>query len=127
MTRTGNCSAPACLLQCALLTDAEAVRLYRKAIALGHVYALCNLGCMYEEGRGVKQSYKEAAKWYRKAAERGNAIAQCNLGEAYEKGRGVKQSIQEAIKWYRKAAEQGDADAQAHLDRLSNAQHDTRA
>ena len=36
------------------------------------------LGCMFEEGEGVKQDYKKAIKWYRLAGYKGDADAQCN-------------------------------------------------
>ena len=82
--------------------------------------AQCNLGCMYENGHGVKQDSKEAVAWYRKAAEQGYTHAQFNLGLMYKNGRGVKQDHKEAAMWYRKAAEQGDAGAQVNLGAMYN-------
>ena len=93
----------------------EAVKWYRKSADQGYANAQCNLGYMYEVGRGVSQSYSEAVKWYRSAAEQGAAQAQCNLGYMYEFGRGVTQSYSEAEKWYRKAADQGHSKAQFNL------------
>ena len=70
---------------------------------------------MFEEGRGVTQSYEEAARWYSKAADQGHFPAQCNLGVMFEGGYGVKQNDAEAAHWYRKAANQGGAYAQSSL------------
>ena len=42
--------------------------------------AQCNLGIMYDQGRGVKQDYVQAFKWFSKAAQQGHANAQYNLG-----------------------------------------------
>ena len=35
-----------------------------------------DLGCMYQSGWSVEQSYEQAVFWYRKAAEQGHAAAQ---------------------------------------------------
>ena len=51
--------------------------------------AQCNLGIMYDDGHGVKQSYEKAVEWYGKAAKQGYAGAQCNLGFMYYNGHGV--------------------------------------
>ncbi len=39
------------------------------------------LGSLYENGKGVAQSYIRAAEWYRKAAEQGDEDAQKRLRE----------------------------------------------
>ncbi|MGN6291303.1 MAG: tetratricopeptide repeat protein [Chitinophagaceae bacterium] len=93
----------------------EAMQHYQKAAALGNLWAQNNIGVLYENGNGVKQSHTEALKWYSKAAGSGLALAQRNLGDLYESGNGVKQSYTEAVKWYQKAAEQGDDEAQYRL------------
>ena len=93
----------------------EAVKWYLKSAEQGYASAQCNLGYMYENGRGVAKDDSEAVKWYRRAAEQGDADSQSNLGFMYEKGRGVTKDETEAVKWYRKAAEQGHARAQFNL------------
>ena len=93
----------------------EAAKWYRKAAEQGNADAQCNLGVLYEDGKGVTQNYSEAAKWYRMAANQGLADAQYFLSYLYEEGLGVTQSYSEAAKWSRKAADQGDADAQNDL------------
>ena len=87
----------------------------RKKAKEGDALAQMDLGFMYENGRGVAQSYAEAVNWYRKAADQGNASAQNDLGFMYENGRGVALSYAEAANWYRKAADQGNAHAQRNL------------
>jgi TPR repeat protein len=69
------------------------------------------LGCMYYEGRGVPQDYKQAMFWYRKAADQGDAGAQNNLGLMYNKGRGVSQDYEKAYFWFLLSSAPGDAPA----------------
>ena len=90
----------------------EAFKCFQKAAEQGNALAQCNLGFMYEDGRGVKQDYFKAFEWWQKAAEQGNALAQYNLGVMYQYGQGVKQDYFKAVEWYQKAAEQGYAKAQ---------------
>ena len=61
----------------------------RECADQGHVCAQYNLGSMYYQGQGVKQSFSEAVKWYYKAADQGYAAAQFNLSVMYEEGKGV--------------------------------------
>jgi TPR repeat protein len=96
----------------------EAVKWFRKVAEQGHVEALYELGCCYEESadsynpsfanslakRQADELAKtrdeaEAANWYRKAAEHGHAKAQYRLGCRYRDGRGVAKNLFEAYKW----------------------------
>ena len=70
---------------------------YEKAAKQGNADAQRYLGSMYNNGDGVKQSYKKAGEWYAKAAKQGNADAQCILGFMYYNGHGVKQSYEKAM------------------------------
>lgn len=79
-----------------------------------------NLGDMYFEGLGVKQSYTKAAKYYHLAADQGYALAQYFLGVMYDYGGNIKQSDTKAFKYYHLAAEQNDADAQYRLGLMYN-------
>lgn len=54
-----------------LKSDEIAVKWYRKTAEKGHPAAQNNLGELYNEGRGVKQSYKTAKEWYKKACDGG--------------------------------------------------------
>lgn len=47
---------------------AKAVQYYRRAARLGDCDALFSLGCIYEEGLGVKPDQKKALRFFRKAA-----------------------------------------------------------
>ena len=60
-----------------------AVNRYELAGGMGHAGAQFNLGAMFDEGRGVEQSFDHAVKLYRKAAEQGHAEAQERLGNIY--------------------------------------------
>ncbi len=96
----------------------KAAKYFRMAAKLGDSDGQCNMGYMYINGFGVKQSNAKGAEWYTKSARQGNAEAQHNLGIIYENGRGVKQDYIKAAEWYLKAAEQGHADGQANLGYL---------
>jgi len=92
-----------------------ALRLFQPLAERGDASAQCNLGVMYEQGRGVAQNYREAMKWFRLAAVQGNASAQSNLGVMYYKGQGIAQDYGEAMRWYRLAAGQRNPEAQFNL------------
>jgi uncharacterized protein len=94
---------------------AAALRLLQPFAEHGDASAECNLGVMYEQGRGVAQNYGEAMRWFRLAALQGDASAQSNLGVMYYKGQGIAQDYGEARKWYRMAAEQRNLEAQFNL------------
>jgi uncharacterized protein len=94
---------------------AAALQLFQPLAEDGDASAQCNLGVMYEQGRGVAQNYREAMRWFRLAALQGDASAQSNLGVMYYKGRGIAQDYGEARKWYRMAAEQRNLEAQFNL------------
>ncbi len=93
--------------------------------AQNNAEAQCNLGVMYEDGRGISAEEMPnkdamAVEWYRKAAAQGHARAQCNLGVMYANGQGI--SAEEmpnkdamAVEWCRKAAAQGHVRAQSNL------------
>jgi len=66
---------------------------------------MCNLGCFYEWGIGVRMDAVEALNWFRMAAELGNTEAMEGLALHYLRGEGVAKDITEAFKWFDKAAE----------------------
>lgn len=96
----------------------EAASLYRKAAEQGLLMAQTAIGFLYENGKGVRQDFKEAVNWYRKAAEQGYSNAQSNLGSMYYEGKGVKKDVAEAASWYRKSAEGGWIIGQLNLANL---------
>ncbi len=106
--------------------DEEAAEWYAMAAEQGDPEAMCRLGSMYEEGRGVGQSDEEAAELYIKAAEQeyeeavewctevgseSNARVQCYLGRLCE----GDYSYTEAREWYHEAGMNGDPEAQYRL------------
>ncbi len=93
--------------QCKSVDYEKALQLIHKAIELGSIYGINNLGYMYRFGYGVTQDFNEALKWFRKAAEQGDRVGQADLADMYYSGVGVAQDYEEAMKWYRKSADQG--------------------
>lgn len=93
----------------------EAVRLYRQAVALGHVSAMVNLGYAYENGFGLQADVYEAFQLYQQAAEGGEAQGMTNLGYMYETGKGTKKDLRKAVQWYRSSAEKGNKNGMANL------------
>ena len=89
-----------------LRSEKKAVKLYKRAVELGDVIAMLNLGYAYHYGEGVKTNEKKGGQLYRMAADRGHAMAQCNLAhmlleEQYD------ESQQEAFELYKLSAAQG--------------------
>jgi len=93
----------------------RAAMLYQKAAQKGHSQAYFRLGCMCDNGKGVKQNFEMAARYYYQAAELGLAEAQFNLACSYDMGQGVQQNFADAMQWYTLAADQGHAMAQYNL------------
>jgi len=94
---------------------AEAARLYELAAQMGHPRAQCNLGFMYEFGKGgLPKDQGKALEWYFKSAQQGIPNAQYNLGMVYlARGDQV-----EAMKWMEAAAHQGYPPAVESLKKL---------
>ena len=78
----------------------------------GHVWAQCELGGCYANGRGVEQDEAQAVQWYRKAAEQGYAEALASMAYCYSEGHGVKKNTAEAARWFQKLAQQDAPEAQ---------------
>ena len=81
---------------------------FQDAAALGSVFALTNMGRLYETGRGVAKDYSEARRWYERAAEKGDADAMSYLGGMYHDGEGVPKDYAAARRWYEQAAALGE-------------------
>src|SRR5271163_4306109 len=83
-----------------------ALQLFQPLAERGDASAQCNLGLMYEQGRGV------ALQWHRMAAEQRNPEAQFNLGVMYEEGRGGAQDrVRAHMRFNLAAAISGDQNA----------------
>ena len=85
-----------------------AFQYFTKAAALHDSDAECNLGVMYENGRGVDRDIEKAMTLYRDAALHGNILGQYNYAVLLES----KGNIEESLKFYKMAADRNDADAQ---------------
>jgi len=72
---------------------------YSQSALEGFAGAQNNLGDLYEQGEGVKQSYPEAAYWYTQAAMQGEPTAYLSLGEIFYKGLGVNKNNLRAAFW----------------------------
>ena len=96
----------------------EGVEQLRPWVEKGKAWAQFTLGCRYERGEGVEQSYQQAKELFELSASQGYAVAQFNLGNAYRKGQGVDQSYERAANYYEAAARQGHVNAQFNLGLL---------
>jgi hypothetical protein len=92
-------------------SDKKAAKIYRRAVELGDVEAIVNLGILYATGSGVKLDKEKAERLFRMAADRGDAIAQSNLGFLLYS----EERFEEAVRYYALAADQGLAAAEDSL------------
>ncbi|EGB03050.1 hypothetical protein AURANDRAFT_34545, partial [Aureococcus anophagefferens] len=92
-------------------SDKKAAKIYRRAVELGDVDAMMNLGTLYEHGSGVKLDKKKAEQLYRAAADRGDAVAQNNSGAFLHSA----DKFEEAFRYFVLAADQGYAHAECNL------------
>lgn len=76
--------------------------LYLKAAQQNHIEAQYELGQLYEQGKGIEQSFDKAVEWFLRAAEQNYDAAKYRLFELYALGKGVKKSITEAVSWLNK-------------------------
>ena len=88
---------------------------FYSAALQGHYMACFNVGIMFEDGVGFKQSFEKAFYWYKKSAEIGYSRAQLNVGNCYALGQGVEKSDEQAIIWWEKSARQDNLQAQYNL------------
>lgn len=96
----------------------EAKNWYELAAEGGNALAMHNLGDLYRQGKGVKQSGGEAFRWYKKAAEAGHAIGLEDMADCHLKGIGVEANRAEALRLYREAARKGRKSAAQKLREL---------
>ena len=74
---------------------------------------------LYEEGKGVKQSYSKAREYYVKICDKGYEDACIYLGLLYESGRGVKHSFSKAKEYYGNACDDGSNEGCSIYARLN--------
>jgi TPR repeat protein len=85
---------------------ATALHLLNPLAAGGDADAQYVLGCLYENGDGVRQDFAQAASWFQAAAEQGLAEAAAVLGVMYARGLRVPQDDTQAGNWLQKASAQ---------------------
>ncbi len=83
----------------------RAVKLYFKAVELGHNGAMNCLGYCYQNGYGVIQNDEKAFEYYKKSADLGNSYAIYNLAKIYFYGIGINKSIKTALALFEKSAD----------------------
>jgi TPR repeat protein len=81
----------------------------------GFPEAAYNLGRLYQDGRGIPQSFERARQWYLIAAGRGETKAAVNLGVMNASGEGGRRDYRTAIGWFLFAAQRGDDRAKNNL------------
>jgi hypothetical protein len=84
-------------------SDKKAAKIWKRAVELGDVEAMRDLGFMYETGSGVKLDKKKAERLFRMAADRGDAVALNNLGSLLYS----EKNYEEAFRYHALAADQG--------------------
>jgi TPR repeat protein len=92
-------------------SDKKAAKIYRRAVELGDVNAMTQLGFVYETGSGVKLDKEKAGRLYRMAADRGDAFAQSNLGAVLHS----EKKFDEALPYFALAADQGYTGGETNL------------
>ena len=80
----------------------KALAYFLKSVELGYDGAYCDIGDIYNYGKGVAVDYCEAVKWYQKAIDEKAATADTyeKLATMYRYGKGVDANIDAAIKLY---------------------------
>ena len=86
---------------CIEANDEKVAYWAERAAENGDSQAMCKIGNMYLNGRGVKQNCKKALYWLEKATAQGEADAACSIGYYYN----LQKQYKTAAKWYRTGAE----------------------
>jgi hypothetical protein len=92
-------------------SEKKAAKIYRRAVELGDVQAMRQLGKFYEHGSGVKLDKKKAVQLFRMAADRGDATAQNSLAFLLD----AEERFEEAFRYYALSADQGDTFGETNL------------
>jgi centrosomal protein CEP104 len=100
--------------------DKEKVAWYQRRAESGDADAQYNLGCCFDEGRGVAADHAQAAHWYDKAAAQGDPDAKFALGVCLHDGKGVDKDVKRAVALWEEAAEAGQEDAKFLLGQSAN-------
>jgi TPR repeat protein len=96
----------------------NALRCYKQAAESGISAAAYELGCMYDDGKGVDKDEEQAMHWYVEALKGGDPDAANTLGVRYMFGSGVDQDRELAYRLFETAADQGHEIAMINLQNL---------
>ena len=96
----------------------EALPILEQAANLGNAEAMCTLGKLYAEGKGVDNNIQKSYEYYSLAAQKEHPQAQYQLGMCFLAGKGVSTDMQQAQQWIEKAAQNGYPEALKVLKRM---------
>lgn len=88
----------------------KAMEYYKRAVELGNVDAMNNIGDMYVNGKGVQINIPVAIQWFMRALDKNPkyGMAAYNLGIIYLNGNGVKINYQLAYNYFNIAIKFGE-------------------
>lgn len=96
----------------------EALPILEQAANLGNAEAMCTLGKLYAEGKGVDNNIQKSYEYYSQAAQKEHPQAQYQLGMYFLGGKGVSADVQQAQQWIEKSAQNGYPEALEILKRM---------
>ena len=96
----------------------EALPILEQAANLGNAEAMCTLGKLYAEGKGVANNIQKSYEYYSQAAQKEHPQAQYQLGMCFLAGKGVSSDVQQAQQWIEKAAQNDYPEALEILKRM---------
>ena len=96
----------------------EALPILEQAANLGNAEAMCTLGKLYAEGKGVDNNIQKSYEYYSLAAQKEHPQAQYQLGMCFLAGKGVSSDVQQAQQWIEKAAQNDYPEALEILKRM---------
>lgn len=97
-------------------TDYSIAYKYASSEALsGNHRAMCMLGLIYRDGKGVAEDVEKSIIYFQKAIENGNRHALWHLGKLYLTGTKVEKNVDKGLDYMIKAAEAGLTKAQSLL------------
>ncbi|MGO9062557.1 MAG: tetratricopeptide repeat protein [Candidatus Binataceae bacterium] len=100
------------------IISAEVIKLLNQYAGEGNAPAQTKLAILYDQGKGVEQSYSEALEWYLKAAQQNDTTACNNIGVMCFAGFGVQRDLEIARQWFVKAADLGSPGAMDNLGEM---------
>ena len=90
--------------------EKKAAKIYKRAVELGNVSSMIQLGSAYAHGAGVKCDKKKTMQLWKTAAERGSALAQAKVSTLF-----IESDPIEAHRWMKLSAQQGYTAAESLL------------